>query len=368
MNGAGKVRYAVAGLGHIAQTAILPAFAHASENSELAVLVSNDEAKRRELGDRYAVSNVYSYADYDRMLHSGLVDAVYIALPNHMHCQYAVRAAEAGRHVLCEKPMALTEVECQRMLAAAEANDVRLMIAYRLHFEEANLKAVELVRSGAIGPPRLFASVFCRQVRPGDIRLQRGAGGGSVYDMGIYCVNAARYLFQDEPIEVAATSAAGADPRFEEVDEMVTATMRFSGDRLAVFACSLGAAEVSSYRIVGTVGDLRVEPAYDYVGERTHHLTVGGETRQEIFAWRDQFAAEISYFSRCVQEGGEPEPSGHEGLADVRIIEAIYRSATDGIAVPIEPLQKRQRPAMSQEMRYPRVEEPELVHVRGPME
>jgi glucose-fructose oxidoreductase len=361
-----RVRYAVVGLGHIAQVAVLPAFAHAAENSELAALVSDDPVKRQELGERYAIKNLYSYEEYGRLLESGLVDAVYIALPNSLHCEYAVRAAEAGRHVLCEKPMAITEEECQKMLAACEAHDVRLMIAYRLHFEESNLKAIELVRSGTIGQPRIFQSAFCEQVKEGGIRLRREMGGGSVYDIGIYCINAARYLFQNEPTEVIATSVAGADPRFEDVDEMTSAILRFPNDRLAVFTCSFGAADVSAYRVIGTDGDLRVEPAYEYVGELMHYLTVKGKTSQQAFTARDQFAPELIYFSQCVQEGKEPEPSGHEGLADVRVMEAIYRSAADGVAVPLEPLQKRYRPNLGQEIREPPVEKPELVHTTSP--
>ena len=142
------VRYAVVGLGHIAQTAVLPAFEHARRNSILAALVSEDETKLRELSERHQVP--HTFRDYDECLKSGEVDAVYIALPNHMHCEYTVRAAEAGVHVLCEKPMAVTVAECEKMQHAVDAADVKLMIAYRLHFERANLKAIDLVRSGAL--------------------------------------------------------------------------------------------------------------------------------------------------------------------------------------------------------------------------
>jgi predicted dehydrogenase len=145
------IRYAVVGLGHIAQVAVLPAFEHARKNSSLAALVSDDPVKLKELGDRYAIENRYSYQQFDDCLQSGAIDAVYIALPNHLHAEYSVRAAEAGIHVLCEKPMAVTEDECQKMLAAAELSSVRLMIAYRLHFEKTNLEAIEIVRSGVLG-------------------------------------------------------------------------------------------------------------------------------------------------------------------------------------------------------------------------
>src|SRR5688572_531869 len=176
----GKVRYAVVGLGYIAQIAVLPAFAHARENSVLAALVSGDPAKRRTLGRVYGVDRQVGYEDYDSLLASGEVDAVYIALPNIQHRDYAVRAARAGVHVLCEKPMALRTAGCQRMIDEAERAHVRLMIAYRLHFEAANLEAVRIARSGQLGDLRFFSSHFAMQVKDGNIRLNPALGGGTL--------------------------------------------------------------------------------------------------------------------------------------------------------------------------------------------
>src|SRR5688500_15706034 len=139
------VRYAVVGLGHIAQVAVLPAFAHA-RNSTLAALVSDDARKRQELARRYRVESTYGYDQFEECLEQ--VDAVYIALPNSMHAEYTIRAAQAGVHVLCEKPMAVTVEECQRMIAACRKAGVKLMIAYRLHFETLNLAAMEVARRG----------------------------------------------------------------------------------------------------------------------------------------------------------------------------------------------------------------------------
>src|SRR6185295_19203259 len=150
------------------------------------------------------------------------------ALPNSMHAEYSIRAAQAGVHVLVEKPMATSEKECVAMIRAARKHGVKLMVAYRLHFEAANLKAVGLVKSGKIGQPRFFNSAFALQVRPGNIRTKAELGGGTLYDLGIYCINAARYLFQDEPREVIAYSAATHDPRFKHIDEMTAAVLRFS--------------------------------------------------------------------------------------------------------------------------------------------
>src|SRR5688572_18066158 len=200
------IRYAVVGLGHIAQVAVLPAFGNARRNSKLVALVSGDVFKRKQLSEKYGVEKTYSYEEYDACLASG-IDAVYIALPNHLHCEYAVRAARAGVHVLCEKPLALTEEDCGRMAAAAREAGVKLMTAYRLHFERANLEACEVARSGRLGEPRLFNSTFCTPVEPGNIRARRETGGGVLWDIGIYCINAARSLFRDEPVEVQATTA-----------------------------------------------------------------------------------------------------------------------------------------------------------------
>lgn len=361
-----KIRYAVVGLGWFAQAAAMPAFDHA-ENSELVALVSDDPTKRDELGKKYEIQRTYSYEEYEECLNSGEVDAVYIALPNHLHREYTVRAAKAGVHVLCEKPMAITVDECEAMIQAAKDNNVKLMIAYRLHLEEANLQAVETLQSGKIGEPRIFNSVFTQQTEAGNIRVEEEKGGGTLDDIGIYCINAARYLFQAEPIEVFATSANNEEARFSEVAEMTTAILRFPGDQLATFTCSFGAAKVSTYQVVGTKGDLQVNPAYGTEGEIKHTLTINDEKQERTFASHDQLAAEFVYFSDCILQNKEPEPSGKEGLIDVRIIQALYHSIETGTFVRLDNLERQQRPTAEQTIKRPPVqEEPDLIHAADP--
>jgi len=364
-----KIRYAVVGLGHIAQVAVLPAFAHA-ENSELAALVSDDPEKLEKLGRRYKVKERFSYDQYDDCLRSGIVDAVYIALPNHLHRSYTERAARAGVHVLCEKPMAVTEEDCLSMIRTAEENGVKLMVAYRLHFEEANLTAIDLVQSGKLGDPRLFDSVFTMQVKEGDIRLgPRELGGGTLYDIGVYCINAVRNLYGAEPMEVVAFSSNNGDARFQECEEMTSAILRFPGrERLASFTCSFGAADVSSYRVVGTEGEIAMDPAYEYAGELVQRVTINGKKRERRFPKRDQFAPELVSFSECILTGSSPEPSGWEGLADVRVIRALYRSADTGRPVTLEPFDKEDRPSLDQEITRPGVQKPQLVNTDSPSE
>jgi predicted dehydrogenase len=364
-----KIRYAVVGLGHIAQVAVLPAFAHA-ENSELAALISDDPEKRGKLGRKYKVKAQFSYDQYNECLRSGIVDAVYITLPNHLHREYSERAARAGVHVLCEKPLAVTEEDCLSMIRVAEENNVKLMVAYRLHFEESNLKAIDLVQHGRLGEPRLFDSVFTMTVKEGDIRLNpRELGGGTLYDIGVYCINAVRNLFGAEPMEVVAFSANKGDPRFRQCEETTSSILRFPGrERLASFTCSFGAADVSSYRVVGSNGDLLMDPAYEYAGELKQRVTINGRTRVRTFPKRDQFAPELIAFSECILTGAAPEPSGWEGLADVRVIRALYRSADTGQPVILEPFRKEDRPSLGHEIRRPAVAKPELVNTEAPSE
>jgi predicted dehydrogenase len=365
--GEGKVRYAVVGLGYIAQAAVLPAFRHAGWNSRLTALVSDDPVKLKKLGRKYGVEHLYSYDEYDRCLHDGVIDAVFIALPNSMHREYTVRAADAGIHVLCEKPMAVRATECREMIDAAERADVRLMVAYRLHFEPANLAAVEIVNSGKIGEPRFFSSTFSMQVKPDNIRLDDGLGGGPVYDIGIYCINAARYLFRAEPVEVCAFAASSDDRRFRAVPEMVAAVLRFPDARLAQFTCSFGAADTSAYTVVGTRGSLCVDPAFEFSEGLAYCLTIDGRIREKQFSPVDQFAPELLHFSDCVRTGRRPLAPGEEGLADVRVIEALNESVETGTRVLVQgEAPAPPRPGGRHEIRRPPVRKPALVHATSP--
>ncbi len=365
LNAQKKVRYAVVGIGYIAQIAVLPAFKNA-KNSELAALVSDDVLKLRKVSKKYKVPLTFSYDEYDALLASGAIDAVYIALPNSMHCDFAVRAAKAGVHVLCEKPLAVTIEECEKMITAARENKVKLMTAYRLHFDEANLKMADFVRSGKLGEPRIFNSVFTMSVKAGDIRLQRSLGGGPLYDIGIYCINAVRYLFADEPVEVTAASANNGDKRFKEVNEMVSVTMKFPQERLASFTVSFGAAASGAYEVLGTKGTLRMDSAYEYAETREAVVTIDGKNKKFIFKKHDQFAPELIYFSKCILENKKPEPSGEEGLIDVRIIQALKHSAQIGrqLTLPRELTDKK--PDLRQAIRRPAVKKSELVHASSP--
>ena len=201
------------------------------------------------------------YDGYDALLASPSIDAVYIALPNHMHADYSIRAARAGKHILVEKPLAANEAEALAIIAAAREADVLLMTAYRLHNEPGTVAVLDHIRAGAIGRPQVFQSLFSFQTVVGNHRLTASTWGGPLQDIGVYCVNAARHVFAEEPVEaMAMAQRPGDDPRFGEVDATVAATLRFPSGGVAQFVVSFGASAVDSYRVVGTTGDLSSIP------------------------------------------------------------------------------------------------------------
>lgn len=367
--GEDRVAFAVIGQGHFAQMSILPAFAGA-KNCELRAIFSEDETKLRALKRKYGVETALGYDHFEEYLSSGAVDAVYVALPNDLHYEYVVRAARARVHVLCEKPLAMSSAEAERMIAACDDNGVKLMVGYRLHFEGANLAALEAIDSRRLGDPRFFASTFSMQIRPNNIRTQRARGGGPLHDIGIYCVNAARALFRAEPIEAVALSAsARGDERFTQIDEQVSAVLRFPHDRLAQFTCGFGAFAHSSYSVVCTDGRLRMDPAYNMAVDLVVETETPGEKpRRQTFKKRDQVAPELIEFASCIREGREPEASGREGLADIRVMEAIEESLGSGRRVSVRGGAEGRHPSPEpgSAPRVPLPSKPDLVNVDPP--
>ena len=360
------VKFAVVGLGWIAQEAVLPAFANA-ENAELTALVSDDPVKLAELSKKYNVKHTYTYEQYELCLNNSDVDAVFIALPNNMHLEYTVRAAEAGVHVLCEKPLAMNAAEARQMIEACSRGGVQLMTAYRLHFEEANLMAVEISNSGALGDLRLFSALNVQNVESGNIRLDATLTGGPLEDLGVYCINAARYIFKSEPLEISAFAESSDNPRFREVPEMVSVIMRFPENRLAQFTCGFGENKASTYHVFGTLGDLKLDPGFSFQGELKHILTIKDEKPQETtYGKRDQFGPQLVHFADCILNNEPVEPSGVEGLTDLVIIDAIRESIATGRAVRMDLPQRDYRPTIEQEKKRRAIRKPDLIHADQP--
>ena len=331
------IRYAVVGAGWISQEAFLPGLAQ-SGNSCVTAIVTGDPGRVRPLAEFHSIPQVVSYAEYDALLAGDPVDvdAVYIALPNSMHADYAIRAARAGKHVLVEKPLSRTEEEARAMIAAAEAAGVFLMTAYRLHNEPGTIAVLEKIRAGAIGRPLVFQSVFGFQAELGNHRLKAEHWGGPLQDIGVYCVNAARHVFAEEPVEATAQlHKPDGDPRFAEIEATVAATLRFPSGGIAQIICSFGAGAVDNYRIVGSLGDIELDPGFKFETAMKMRLRRGGVTEETVFPQIDHFGAQCAYFSDCIAAGQPPEADGAEGLADMVVLLAIEEAARTGRAVPI---------------------------------
>ncbi|MBX3259775.1 MAG: Gfo/Idh/MocA family oxidoreductase [Labilithrix sp.] len=342
-----KVRYAAVAGGWISQEHFMPAVKN-TDNSELTALVTGDPHKAEALKDEFGLERTYDYDDFDELLSEADVDAVYIATPNWLHTRYAVPALEAGVHVLLEKPMAVGEADCKKIMAAAEKSGAKLMIAYRLQFEPATLSVLERVRSGEIGEARLFTSTFTQPVRPENHRAKHGFDAGPAYDMGPYPINACRHLFEAEPLEVSATATRNVGWGLRDLDDTISVTLRFPEDRLASFVVSYTLGMQDEYRITGTEGTIAVEPAYMFDVALGYDLVRGQARRRVAFPETDQFGGETQYFSNCILHDLAPEPDGEEGWCDVRVIEAIRRALETGRAQALEPYTRRRRVEPSQ--------------------
>jgi predicted dehydrogenase len=330
-----QVGYAVVGTGDLAQRGVLAAFARAADNSRLVAIVGTDRARAQALAHDFRAS-AYPIDEFRQCLQRDDVNAIYVAVPPSLHCDYAVEAARAGVHVLCEKPMAVMADECRRMIRTAQTNRVKLMIAYRVQFHPAHARALEMVRGGAIGAPKTISTDFTTRIEdPEDSRLQRRLGGGSVYDLGASCIHVARAVLGTEPAQVMAMTARTSRRHGGDVDEGTVALIRFPEERLAHLHTSFGEEPTATLRILGEEGRIELDPAYRHEGPTTLTLQRRGRSETMSFEPTDQFAAEISYFSSCILQDRSPEPSGIEGLQDVRLIEAIYRSARDGRPVTL---------------------------------
>ena len=325
--------WAVVGIGSLTTGQILPAIANCKK-SKLVALVTGHPQKAVPIVAKFGLNpaNVYSYETYDKLAENPAVDVIYIVLPNGMHAEYTIRGVKAGKHVLCEKPMANNSVECQQMIDAAKAAKRQLMIAYRIRREPNNMKAIELCRDGSLGKPQLMMSDHGFWMgNPTVWRLNKKlAGGGPIMDIGIYGLNAARYLTGEEPVSVTAQQIDNpTDPRFKEVEEGMVWTMKFPSGVLATLSTSYNIRSTNRIRMVFDKGMFDLEPATGYHGIQLRAPNL--IKLPDI----DQFVAQMDYFSDCVVNGREPITPGEEGLRDIRIIEAIYEAARTGQTVNV---------------------------------
>ena len=327
-----KIGYCIVGLGRISMQHFMPA-CKMSQRAQVTALVSGHRDKAEKMAAEYnvPVKNIFSYENYDEIADNKDIDAVYIALPNSMHAEYTIRAANAGKHVLCEKPMATSVRDSEAMIAACKAAEKKLMVAYRCQYEPTNLRAMQLIRDGKLGQIQAIESAFGFSEKKGEWRLNRKlAGGGPLMDVGIYSLNACRYLTGEEPDHIEGySSVIDKDGRFDQVEENVSWTMKFPSGVLASCNTTYGANMPGFYRVHGTKGILHVEPAFSYEGLHLKAEIEGEPAIDEPNSDRDpsQFLHEADHFSECILENKEPKTSGAEGLRDMQLIAKIYRSA-----------------------------------------
>jgi predicted dehydrogenase len=304
----------------------------ASSTSTITALVSGSPEKARRLALQYGIpeTSIYSYEEFDRIRENASVDAVYIALPNSMHAEYTIRAAKAGKHVLCEKPMATSVEDSKAMIAACKQANRKLMIGYRCQLEPTTLHARQLIQSGQLGKIQSIESANGFNTPPGEWRLNRKlAGGGPLVDVGIYSLNACRFLLREEPSRISAfSSVVDHDGRFEQVEETLAWTMQFPSGALATCSTSYGADLEGFVRVHGSKGTLTLQPAFSY-----NEIQMTGEIEGDAISYQDkqsfpdEFVREADHFSNCILEDREPGPSGEEGLRDLESIDRIYKSA-----------------------------------------
>jgi predicted dehydrogenase len=330
------VGFAAVGLGTISDI-----FMRACANSQTAKITALVTGHPTEKGSKYSAmygipkTSIYTYEQYERLADNKEVDAVYIGLPNSMHCEYTVRAARIGKHVLCEKPMAISSAECRTMIQECRTANVKLMIAYRVHYDPTWQQAMQIIDSGGIGDIQSFQGGFFNQQRAGTWRLSRKlGGGGSVLDLGIYPLNAIRHLTREEPTNYTAiVSTRDFSGRFAEVEQSVAWTMKLPSGIIASCGCSYGQSAPGFLTINGDKGYLEMQPAFLYDGV---HMVgrVNGQPIDVLGTGKSpfQFTLEAEHFADCIRHNKRPESPGEEGLKDMLAIEAIYRAAGTPIA------------------------------------
>ena len=328
-----KVRYAPVGLGLISVQHFMPG-TRMGQYGVISGLVSGHPDKAQKLAAEYNVpaGNIYTYETFDKIRDNADIDAVYIGLPNNMHAEYTIRAAEAGKHVLCEKPMAMNVKECESMIAACKKNNRKLMIAYRCHLQSSHMQARDLVRSGVLGKVEAIEGAAGFNIAHGVWRTQRKyAGGGPLMDIGIYALNAARFVLGEEPEQISAySSVIDHDDRFVDIEENVSWTMKFPSGAVASMTTTYGANQDGFLRVHCSKGVVEINGfGYSGISLKVHRTGMGMNdeiTQEDNSKDPYQFAVESDYFSQAVQNDTAIEPSGEEGLKDMQAIARIYES------------------------------------------
>jgi predicted dehydrogenase len=335
-----KIGYAIVGLGRFGAGQLLRSLPEC-KLARPAALVSGSPDKAKKLAQKYGIkeSSIYNYDNFDKIADNADVDVVYVVLPNSMHHEYTIRAAKAGKHVFCEKPMANTVKECEEMIAACKAANKKLAIGYRLRYEPTTMRAIEMVQKHEHGKPRVIESVHSFNINPGEWRTDKKlAGGGPVMDLGIYCINATRYLSGEEPSHVnAMVYQPSDDPRFTTTEAQMVFNMKFPSGLLAYCSTSYAHHPTNRVHVMAEHAEITIQPAFAYNGVKLHVRRKGGDAHEAAVQPEkfNQFVAEMDHLAECIRDNQEPRTPGEEGLRDMKVIEKLYESAASGKTVEV---------------------------------
>ena len=324
-----KLGFALAGLGSLSTYQLAPAL-QKTQFCRLAGIVTGTPAKAERWKAQYHIPDrsIYNYDDMEKMADNPDIDVVYVVTPNALHAEHTIKAAKAGKHVLCEKPMEVSVEKCRQMIDACKSANRLLAVGYRLHFEPANLECVRLAREKVFGGLKIINAGFGFRIGdPAQWRLKKDlAGGGCLMDVGVYALQAARYLSGEEPALVSAVTTRTDPVKFSEVEESIAWQMKFPSGVIASCNATYNAEGLDDYAAYAEQGSFQLHPAYNYGGNRGTRSD--GQPIQ--FPDIDQFAAEMDDFAQCILNHQPTRVPGEEGLRDVKIMMAIYEAARTG--------------------------------------
>ncbi len=328
------IGFALCGLGGLSTNQIAPALAK-TRHARLAGVITGSPAKGEAWAAEHGIptGNVYHYDGMHEMAGNPDIDVVYVVTPNALHHRHTLAAARAGKHVLIEKPMAVSVTECEEMIGVGRQEGVKLAVAYRLQFEPHHLECMRLAREKEFGDTRVIeAGLAFRIGDPDQWRLKAElAGGGALMDVGIYALQACRYLTGEEPVQLSAVETKTDPVKFSQVDETIAWQMTFPSGAIATCTTSYNVSGINRFRVYGETGWFGMEPAFSYGGLRGQR----SDDRPLRFEEADHFASEMDDFSLCILEGRESKVAGEEGLRDLRVIERIYESIRLGQSVTL---------------------------------
>ncbi len=340
-----RVGFAIVALGRLSLEEILPAFAE-SKKAKPVALVSGSPDKLQAVARQYGIppEHCYDYASFDRIHDNPEVKVVYVVTPNGLHREFTERAARAGKHVLCEKPMTVSSADGRAMVAACARANVHLMVAYRIQYENYNKRLQQMTRDHRFGRLVGISGINVQTTAPDGAQQWRDkkalAGGGSLFDIGLYIINTSRFLTGEEPVEVWATRfSPSGDPRYAQVEETNSFVLRFPSNAIVNAFCSYNARDDKHQRLNFETAAVDMPNAYQYHGQRLTIIGRQGDATSQneiVLEQNNQFAAEIDHMATCVLENRKPRTPGEEGVQDHVIMEAVYESERTGRPVQLK--------------------------------